>query len=179
MSSARAVESVWEYPRPAVLVPTSDELRIVHRGVEIARSSRGYRALETSHPPTYYIPLEDVKSGVLKEIPGASSFCEWKGKAKYYDLVVEGHKSSRAAWHYPNPTTKVVSGAHGWENYGKGSAEGLGGTFGPIAKMVSFYASKVDEAYVAGERVVAQEGDYYGGWITSWISDGGRGIKGG
>eukprot|EP00441_Pelagodinium_beii_P047137 CAMPEP_0197623804 /NCGR_PEP_ID=MMETSP1338-20131121/3728_1 /TAXON_ID=43686 ORGANISM="Pelagodinium beii, Strain RCC1491" /NCGR_SAMPLE_ID=MMETSP1338 /ASSEMBLY_ACC=CAM_ASM_000754 /LENGTH=187 /DNA_ID=CAMNT_0043193883 /DNA_START=93 /DNA_END=656 /DNA_ORIENTATION=- len=176
----REVESVWDYPRPAVLVPcTGDELRVVFNGVEIGKTTNGYRALETSHPPTYYIPLEDIQTQYLQEIPGAASHCEWKGRAKYYDLVVNGKTSSRAVWHYPNPTTKVVPQAHGWKDFGSGSATGLGGSFGPIANMVSFYASKVDECYVNGERVVAQQGDYYGGWITSWISDGGRGIKGG
>jgi len=115
----------------------------------------------------------------LRELPGASSFCEWKGRAKYYELVVGDGNRARAAWQYPNPNTKIVPGSHGWKNFGSGKATGVGGNFGPIADMISFYASKVDEAYVAGERVTAQEGDFYGGWLTSWISDGGQGIKGG
>ena len=40
------------------------------------------RVLETSHPPVYYIPPEDIRMEHL-EPAGGASFCEWKGAARY------------------------------------------------------------------------------------------------
>ncbi|MCS7289004.1 MAG: DUF427 domain-containing protein, partial [Roseiflexus sp.] len=54
-------ESVWDYPRPPRVEPTSRRVRVVFGGVTIADTRRALRVLETSHPPTYYIPPEDVR----------------------------------------------------------------------------------------------------------------------
>ena len=45
-------ESVWSYPRPAVAQPTSSTLRVEYNGKTIAETSKGFRTIETSHPPT-------------------------------------------------------------------------------------------------------------------------------
>lgn len=179
-SPQRAVENVWDYPRPAVLEPCPDEIRIVFNGVEVVRTTNGMRILETSHPPTYYVPIAELhKDAKLVPAGGAGSYCEWKGRAKYYHLEVKGKRSNSAAWAYPEPTQKVnPDQEHGWANYGKGQAKGIGGSFAPIHNMVAFYAGRVDECYVAGERSRPQDGGFYGGWINSWISGGKRGIKG-
>ena len=89
-------ESVWDYPRPPRLEPVAKRLRVEHAGETIADTTWGYRVLETSHPPTYYIPPEDVRQELLEPAPG-SSFCEWKGPASYVDLVVGDQRSPRAA----------------------------------------------------------------------------------
>ena len=113
---------------------------------------------------------------------GVGSFCEWKGRAVYYDLCVgdEGLVCSEgAAWAYHQPTERInPKQKHGWSNFGSGQSTGTGGSFAPLKDMVAFYCSKVDECWVAGERASPQEGDFYGGWITSWIDGGERGIKG-
>lgn len=139
-------ESVWDYPRPPKLEKTNKHLRIVLNGEVIADSNRAYRVLETSHPPTYYIPKEDFKSGVLVSATG-SSFCEFKGAANYYDLKVGDKVASRAAWGYKDPTK----------------------AFEALKDTISIYAHKVDSCYVNDEEVQAQEGDFYGGWITKDI----------
>ena len=139
-------ESVWDYPRPPRLESSPKKLKVVFNGVTIAESSRAYRVLETSHPPTYYFPPEDVKMEHLLSDEGRS-ICEWKGQASYFDVVVHGRRASRAAWHYPAPTP----------------------AFKPIAGYLCFYAAKLDACFVDGEQVQSQEGDYYGGWITSEI----------
>ena len=54
------------------------------------------RVLETSHPPVYYLPIADFIPGALVEAPGAS-FCEFKGGARYFDVVGGGVTASRAA----------------------------------------------------------------------------------
>ena len=139
-------ESVWDYPRPPRLEPSSKTIKIVFDGQVLARTSRAFRVLETSHPPVYYVPLEDINREMLRD-SAQTSFCEWKGTAHYY-TVFHGEKIARdAAWYYPAPTP----------------------AFGPIQNYVAFYPSRMDACWVDGERVQAQEGDFYGGWITSEI----------
>ncbi len=137
-------ESVWDYPRPPRVEETSQHVRVVFNGVTIAETHRAQRVLETSHPPVYYIPPEDVRMAHLVEAAG-SSWCEWKGRARYYDVVVEGKKAERAAWAYPQPRTDFES----------------------IKDHVAFYAGPMDGCTVDGERVKPQPGGFYGGWITS------------
>ncbi len=151
-------ESVWDYPRPPRLEPTARHLQVVFAGQVIADTQRGYRILETSHPPTYYIPPEDVNQRFLE--PGSHrSFCEFKGQASYVDIVVNAQTARNAAWYYAN----------------------LSAAFAVIRNYLSFYASRVDACFVDGEKVLAQEGDFYGGWITREIAGpfkGGPGTRG-
>ncbi len=139
-------ESVWDYPRPPALEPVSKRLQVVFNGVTIADTTRGYRVLETSHPPVYYIPPEDIQMQYLQATP-KQSFCEWKGVAGYYTIVVGEKQAANAAWYYTEPSDR----------------------FADIKDYVSFYASRMDTCYVDGEEVQAQAGDFYGGWITSDI----------
>lgn len=140
-------ESVWDYPRPPRLEPTERRLRVVLAGRTIAETRRGYRVLETSHPPTYYFPPEDVDPSVLTPSRSRATHCEWKGAARYFDLRVGDRTVVSAAWCYPEPTPGFL----------------------PIRDHVCFYPSKVDACFVDDEQVRAQEGDFYGGWVTSWI----------
>ena len=140
-------ESVWDYPRPPRVEPTSEHVVVVLGGAVVADSRRALRVLETSHPPAYYLPLEDVAPGALRPAAG-ESWCEYKGLAAYLDLVGgRGRVAARAAWTYPRPSP-------GYED--------LQGT-------VSLYPALVDACTVDGEAVRAQEGGFYGGWITSRV----------
>ncbi|MEM6343802.1 MAG: DUF427 domain-containing protein [Bacteroidota bacterium] len=139
-------ESVWDYPRPPRLESFRGHLRIVHQGVILADCNRAYRILETSHPPTYYIPQADIRMEYLKANP-SQSFCEFKGRASYYDLDMGGQSLKKIAWYYPQPAQ----------------------TYADIKDHLCFYASKMDECFVNDEKVQAQEGDFYGGWITANI----------
>ncbi|GGK27792.1 DUF427 domain-containing protein [Salinarimonas ramus] len=139
-------ESVWDYPRPAVCEPTSATLEVVLGGRTIARTTRGFRVLETSHPPSYYFPPEDVDARALVPVQGGS-MCEWKGQAAYFDVVSGTVRAARGAWAYPRPTP----------------------AFRPMAGYVTFYPGQMEACFVDGERVVAQEGGFYGGWITSKV----------
>lgn len=140
-------ESVWAYPRPAVAEATSRRIQIIHRGVTVADTRRAVRTLETSHPPTYYLPLEDVAPGLLR--PGlGSSFCEWKGSAVYYDAVVGEQTLKAVAWGYPRPSPAFAS----------------------LKDHAAFYAAPFDACLVDGERVTPQAGGFYGGWITSHVA---------
>ncbi len=140
-------ESVWDYPRPPKLEPVSAHLTVRFNGVVIASTNRGYRVLETSHPPVYYVPQEDTRMEYLEQDPKFQSHCEFKGKARYWNLKVGGRASQSAAWSYPSPTP----------------------AFAPIKDYLAFYPSRVDQCFVGDEEVQAQEGDFYGGWITSKI----------
>lgn len=146
IESKEGQESVWDYPRPPRLEATNKHLKIFFNGEIIAETTRGFRVLETSHPPVYYFPPEDVRTEFLTAANG-SSFCEWKGRAGYYDLQAAGKRVENAAWFYANPTER----------------------FAEIKDFIAFYPSKMDACYVDGELVRSQEGDFYGGWITSEI----------
>jgi uncharacterized protein (DUF427 family) len=139
-------ESVWDYPRPPKLESTTKHLKIIFGGVTIAETNRSFRVLETSHPPVYYFPPEDVKLKLLQKVSG-SSFCEWKGSASYYSIEINGKRSDNAAWFYANPNA----------------------AFAQIKNYIAFYPSKMDACFVNDELVQSQEGDFYGGWITSEI----------
>lgn len=139
-------ESVWAYPRPPRLERTPRRLRIEIDGVPIADTTSAWRVLETSHPPVYYLPPGDIDMSRIVAVDG-SSFCEFKGRARYYDYAFGKRRIERIAWAYPQPSAAFVA----------------------IANHLAFYASRVDACYVDDERVAAQEGDFYGGWITSDI----------
>ena len=139
-------ESVWDYPRPPRLEDSSDHIQIIFHGVPIAETQHARRVLETSHPPVYYIPPTDIKMEYLTPTTH-QTYCEFKGAASYYTISVAGVRVSNAAWYYPHPS------------------KGYAG----LANYVAFYPGKMDACYVNGEKVQAQPGDFYGGWITSKI----------
>lgn len=140
-------ESVWDYPRPPKLEAVTKHLRVVHQGIQFLDSNQSYRVLETSHPPVYYIPPTDIKMEYFRLVKGRSSFCEFKGMAVYYDLVMGDVIIPQIGWSYPNPSPRFAS----------------------IKDYIALYASKVDACYVNDEQVQSQQGDFYGGWITQDI----------
>ncbi len=139
-------ESVWDYPRPPRMEAVPERVRVEFNGLLVADSTRALRILETSHPPTIYVPRGDVRMEFLSHADG-SSFCEWKGQASYFHLAVAGKKSVNAAWCYLHPITR----------------------YAPLAGHIAFYPSRVDACFLGDERVRAQAGDFYGGWITGRI----------
>ena len=149
------MESVWDYPRPPALEPERRRVRVLHGGVVVADSVRALRVLETSHPPTIYIPEADIAHGVLRPVEHAS-FCEWKGRAAYFDVAAGGRVAARAAWHYPEPAAPYAA----------------------LAGLVSFYPGRMDHAWLGDEEVQAQPGDFYGGWITSDLTGPFKGAPG-
>jgi uncharacterized protein (DUF427 family) len=149
------LESVWDYPRPPRLETFAGSITIELGGEMIASTDRAWRVLETSHPPTYYLPRTAFADGVLRVAAG-SSWCEWKGRASYYDLVTDARVAERAGWTYPSPTPG----------------------FEPITGAVAVMAAHVDRCTVNGEQVEPQPGGFYGGWITSWVTGPFKGIPG-
>ncbi len=139
-------ESVWDYPRPPRLEETAKHIQIIFNGITIADTHQAKRVLETSHPPVYYIPLEDIKQEHLVK-SARSTYCEWKGHGAYYSLVVGDKRLDDVAWYYPESTP----------------------AFAAIANHVAFYPAPMDVCYVDGEKVEPQPGNFYGGWITSDI----------
>jgi uncharacterized protein (DUF427 family) len=139
-------ESVWDYPRPPRVEETSKLIRVELGGVVLAESRRAKRLLETSHPPVYYLPPEDVAMGYLSPSP-RRSLCEWKGAAGYYTVRVGAREEANAAWFYPNPLPGFLA----------------------LKNCVAFYPSRMDLCSVDGEPARPQPGGFYGGWITSAI----------
>ena len=139
-------ESVWDYPRPPRVEDSARRIRVVFNGVTIADTRRARRVLETSHPPVYYIPPEDVRPEFLQAAP-QRSFCEWKGQARYYTVRAGDREAAQAAWSYADPTP----------------------AFAGIRDYVAFYPAKMDACLVDEEAAQPQPGDFYGGWVTADI----------
>jgi uncharacterized protein (DUF427 family) len=115
-------------------------------GQVLADTRRAVRVCETSHPPVYYVPREDLTPGVLQRGEGGS-WCEWKGAATYWDAVLDGHRVPRIAWSYEDPS-------RGYQH---------------LRGAVAFYPGLVDRALVDGEQARPQPGGFYGGWITDEV----------
>jgi uncharacterized protein (DUF427 family) len=145
LAPAPGQESVWDYPRPPRVVPEPRELLVRAQAATVARSRRGVRVLETASPPTFYLPPEDMRLALLE--PGAgSSWCEWKGEARYFTLALDGRRFERAAWSYPDPFPGFET-LRGW---------------------IAFYAGPL-QCSVGGVVAEPQTGGLYGGWVTPEI----------
>lgn len=144
-------ESVWDYPRPPKLVKDSRHVIVRANQKIVADTSRSLRLLETASPPTFYIPRDDVDMKLLSEPQGASSFCEWKGSASYFDVA--GLK--RAAWAYPNSKEPYEA----------------------LRNYIAFYPDRL-LCTVDGEVVRKQGGGFYGGWVTDEIKGPWKGEQG-
>jgi len=138
-------ESVWDYPRPPVLELCNKRVVVRLADQVVANTTRAQRLLETASPPTFYLPAEDVDGSVLEPARGGS-FCEWKGRARYWDVVLGTRRIERAAWDYPE----------------------AGGAYAAIAGYVAFYPNQLD-CTVGGDAVTAQSGGFYGGWVTNHV----------
>lgn len=145
--SHSAPESVWDYPRPPRIETSREHVEVELAGSVVAVTDHSWRVLETSHPPTYYLPRAAFVADVLRPATG-HTWCEWKGEASYFDLVVGDRVAARAAWTYPSPTA-------GFEQ---------------IAGAVAVMPGLVDRCTVDGEVVTAQPGGFYGGWITRRVT---------
>jgi len=139
-------ESVWDYPRPPRLEQAPQRIQVYFNGVALANTAGAWRVLETSHPPVYYLPPGDIAMDYLHPAP-AQSWCEWKGQATYYDVIVVGRTARQSAWTYLRPSRP----------------------YAPIAGYIGFYAWAMDQCLVDGEQVTPQPGGFYGGWITNNI----------
>lgn len=135
-------ESVWDYPRPPRVERMIQRVTVDVDGQRVVDTTDVVRILETSHPPVYYLPRSAFAPGVLQPAPG-QTYCEFKGEAHYLSVG----SAVGAAWFYPAPTP-------GYE---------------ALADRVAVYPAAMERCTVDGETVTAQEGDFYGGWITSWI----------
>ena len=139
-------ESVWDYPRPPRLEESSRLLKVEFAGKTIAETTSALRVLETSHPPTYYFPVEDVDEHFLFR-GTRRSYCEFKGRAAYWDVRVGEREAQNAVWAFPRPAKSYEA----------------------LAGMYAFYAGKMEACFVDGELVEPQMGELYGGWITSHV----------
>ena len=139
-------ESVWDYPRPPALEPCARRVRIELGGRVIADSRAALRILETSHPPTIYIPPADFEADCLQAAAGRS-FCEFKGIATYFDVVAGARRARAAGWTYRDPAAP----------------------YAPLRDHVAVYPGRMDACWLDDELVRSQAGDFYGGWVTGDI----------
>jgi uncharacterized protein (DUF427 family) len=139
-------ESVWDYPRPAILQDTNKHIKVIFNSIVLAETNQAKRVLETSHPPVYYIPSADIKLEHLIATE-KKSWCEWKGLSQYYNVTVDNKYVNYAAWRYIDPSPNFVA----------------------IREYYAVYPNLMDACYVNDELVTPQPGNFYGGWITSDI----------
>ena len=149
------MEDVWTYPRPPALQPVTKRIRILFAGETIADTQQAWRVLETSHPPVYYLPPAAFAPGALQAAAG-SSFCEWKGRAQYWNICASGRVAERSGWSYPDPTPDFVA----------------------IQDYVAVYAGPMDACFVGDEQATPQPGGFYGGWVTSDLKGPFKGVPG-
>jgi uncharacterized protein (DUF427 family) len=147
-------ENVQSYPRPPALEPVPQRVVIRLGGQVIADTVRALRVLETHHAPTYYLPPDDIRAE-LRPARG-QSFCEWKGAARYFDVIAPAGTAKRAAWAYDDPTPR----------------------FRALAGYAAFYAGLMESCFVGDERVTPQPGDFYGGWVTANLDGIPKGARG-
>jgi uncharacterized protein (DUF427 family) len=129
------------------LEPWAERVRIEFAGMPLVDTTKALRLLETSHPPTYYVPAADIHMDALRPAPG-SSLCEWKGQAAYFDVVSPERVAARAAWAYPDPFDD----------------------FAAVAGHLAFYCAAMDACWVGGHRATPQPGGFYGGWVTPHVT---------
>jgi uncharacterized protein (DUF427 family) len=135
--------------------PVRDRVRVEFAGIVLAESTRALRVCETSSPPAYYIPKDDVLMQHM-EPSARRTFCEWKGEASYWSVRVGSRFAKDAAWSYPEPD-------EGFES---------------IRDYLAFLPRRMDACYVGEYRVLPQPGLYYGGWITPELVGPFKGIPG-
>ncbi len=138
-------ESVWDYPRPPALVRDERLVRVCIGDRVLAESASCFRVLETASAPTFYLPAGDVDQALLRA-SATRSFCEWKGVASYWTVIDGERELVDAGWSYPEPSA----------------------AFAAVAGYFSFYPSRLD-CFVGDERVRAQPGGFYGGWVTDEV----------
>jgi uncharacterized protein (DUF427 family) len=139
---------VWDYPRPPRAERITRRAVVAHHGTVVVDTDDLVRVLETSHPPTYYLPRTAFTDGVLRPVE-RETFCEWKGVARYVDVVVPGAPPLEAiGWWYPAPDRRYPE----------------------VTDRVALYAGPFDEITLDAEKVVPQPGGFYGGWITDEIA---------
>lgn len=135
---------VADFPRPPAIEREPRRITVVLGGVTIADTTEAWRILETTHPPTYYLPRAHFTPGCVGPGTPFGSLCEWKGRAAYVTLIGGDKVESDAGWTYaaPNPP------------------------YAPIRHHIALYAGRMDSCTVDGETVTPQPGGFYGGWIT-------------
>lgn len=143
-SAGPGQESVWDYPRPPDVVTDARRVRVVFGGLTICDTTDGVRVRETSHPPTWYLPRSAFVDVELRADP-RTSWCEFKGRARYVTFDVPGRTERAVAWSYDDPPP----------------------AFEALRGRLALYPGRMDACWVGDEQVQAQEGDFYGGWITS------------
>lgn len=144
--AAARVERVADYPRPPALVASDQRIEVIALGEVLVQANVSLKVLETFHPPTVYVPPEAVRLDLLEPAAGRS-FCEWKGVARYFSVVVGERRLERALWSYSQPTE----------------------AFAALAGWFALYPALMDGCWLDGERVQPQPGGFYGGWITSAV----------
>ncbi|MCB0447984.1 MAG: DUF427 domain-containing protein [Gelidibacter sp.] len=132
--------SVWDFPRPPAVKPVKNIVSVYDGKSLITETKNALMVLETGNPPTYYIPPKDVNIELLTQME-KTSWCEWKGKARYWAL--KENPDQAIAWDYPVPFPEYKL----------------------LANYLSFYPHNF-QCFVGDEQITPQDSKIYAGWIT-------------
>ena len=115
--------------------------------------------LETSQAPAIYFPPADVRMELLQARRAGRPSASGRAAPSTSTSRRGAACAAAAAWAYPTPDPR----------------------YEPIRDHLAFYPQRVDLCLLGDERVEPNEGDFYGGWITSDIQGpfkGGPGSRG-
>jgi uncharacterized protein (DUF427 family) len=113
---------------PISIDEASTRVTVTLGGRVVADSQRALTLREASYPPVQYIPLADVAPDVLRP-SDHTSWCPFKGEARYYDIAVGDDVVPPGVWTYPEPHDAVAQ----------------------IRDHVAFFPDRVDSIVVHGE----------------------------
>jgi len=124
-------EEVFGHPRDPYhrvdVLQSSHHIKIVIGGQVVAETKRPRLLLETSLPPRYYIPQEDIRMDLLTPTE-SHTICPYKGTASYWSLTSESGVEEDIVWSYLNPLIDCSK----------------------IENLLSFYDERVEAVYVDG-----------------------------
>ena len=121
--------------RPVRVEPNHRRIRVFVEGVAIADTIRSLYLFEAGHLPVYYFPREDVRFDLL-EATQRTTFCPYKGHARYWSIVVGERTIADAVWGYPEPIEDAPA----------------------IGDYVAFYWNEVDTWFEEDHVVLDQTG---------------------
>lgn len=103
------------------IVPATVHVEVACNGKVIAASDRALLVDESRHDPVYYLPRSDVEMSALTPTEH-STYCPFKGHARYWTLQVGDRVEENSVWAYDAPYDEAL----------------------PLQDCVAFYSDRVE-----------------------------------
>ncbi len=89
------------------LEPLLGSVQVEAFGQVIAETSQAILLREGGYPPVVYLPRDDVRFDLL-QANSNTTYCPFKGEARYWDIQAGGGGASAAVWGYDSPYDEVA-----------------------------------------------------------------------